>query len=59
MRELRRGEERMEKNKRKEIFEEIMDIFLDYLIKEKGLAEDDAEILNMTTDYVGKKMMGE
>ena len=46
----------MEKNERKEIFGKLLGIFIDYLIV-RGLAEDKAEALNMTADYIGKEMM--
>ena len=48
----------MEKNKRKEIFGKLLGIFIDYLVSQ-GWAEDEAEALNMLTDYVGKEMMGQ
>ena len=51
-------EGKIEEGKRKEIFRKLLGIFLDYLVAE-GWAEDKAEALNMTTDYVGQEMMGE
>jgi hypothetical protein len=48
----------MEKNKRKEIFGKVMDLFIDHIIKQ-GLVENEAEAYNMLTEYVGQKTMEE